>query len=96
MRKELEWKGKQYDIEAIRYGEMKEFLPLMERLATETPTDERFADVDRAYELLHCPQEVLDDLYAEEANQLIEALNEAQFGKVGADEGNGEGGAVVH
>ena len=97
MRKVLDWKGKKHDIDAMRYSEMKEYIAVAMSLADDITENDRLGLVDRLFELCHCPTDVLAELYAEEANDLIDALRSAHFGdQEGVDEGNGEGGAVAH
>ena len=92
MKKTFEWDGKKYDIEAMRLPEVHEFLRLDDEVTTNTEMTplEQIDNTNRRLELLHCPVEIVDSIYAEQVIEVLQAVYLAHFG-AGVEEGNPQG-----
>ena len=98
MDKTFEWGGKTYKLPRLRLAEMKDYLTLAESMGDDNnKPSEQLEIVERMLGVLHCPPVVQKVLYADQAQECIQALERAHFGEVGGDSGNVEtGGAQVH
>lgn len=85
----FEWDGKSYNIPKMRLKRIKEFMGHQRTIASpEVDELERFEAIEGLLGAANCPEEVIDDLAADELQACMDALSRAHFPSAGDDSGN--------